>query len=186
MISVTARRYADALAGIVLLPTSPVRAEDALSQLRSFVAFFEQAPPLHGALLNPSVPAPRKRAVIARLGEEIGLATPVRNFLFLLVDHRRIGLLAHMADALEAAIDKHHGVARADISSAHPLDATRASAIEAQFARISGRNIRARYHVDPALLGGVLARIGGAVYDGSVRGRLEQLRRALHAGATGQ
>ncbi len=185
MISVTARLYAEALAGIVLSPTSSVPAGDALAQLRSFVTFFKEVPPLNDALLNPSVPAPRKRAVIARLGNEIGLATPVRNFLYLLVDHRRIGLLAHMADALEAAIDEHSGVARADISSAHPLDAPRASAIEAQFARISGRNIRARYQVDPALIGGVLARIGGTVYDGSVRGRLEQLRRGLHAGASG-
>jgi F-type H+-transporting ATPase subunit delta len=185
VISVIARRYAEALAEIVLVHNSPVRPEDALSQLRSFVDFFEQTPPLHGALMNPAVPAARKRAVISRLGEEIGVATPVRNFLFLLVDHRRIALLPPMADAFEAAIDEHRGVARADISSARPLDAPRASAIEAQLARISGRQIRARYHVDESLLGGVLARVGGTVYDGSVRGTLEELRRDLRAGPAG-
>ena len=185
MIPVTARRYAEALAEIVLAPNSPVRPEDALSQLRGFVGFFGQTPPLHGVLMNPAVPTARKRAVIRRLGEDISIATPVRNFLFLLVDHRRIALLPAMADALEAAIDEHHGVASADISSARPLDAPRASAIEAQLARISGRQIRARYHVEESLLGGVLARIGSTVYDGSVRGTLEELRRGLRAGSAG-
>ena len=185
MISVTARRYAEALADVVLAPGSAVEASAALAQLRSFAGMLLEAPPLRAALLNPAVPTPRKRSVIARLGEEMGLALAVRNFLYLLVDHRRIGLLAPMADALEAAIDERSGVARADIFTAREIDPPRAALIEAQLGRISGRKIRARYHLDASAAGGVLARIGGTVYDGTVRGRLEALRRALGADSAG-
>ena len=71
------------------------------------------------------------------------------------------------------------GFARAEVSSPHELTEPQRGAINAQLERLTGKRIRVRFGVDPALIGGVVARIGSTVYDGSVRGQLQTLGRRL-------
>lgn len=179
MVSAIGLRYARALAGVVLAHGGEISPDQALGQIRVFADAVAGSPDLHRALLNPAVQHSRKRAVIARLGEPMELSPVIRNFLFVIVDHRRVAILPEVAESLEEIFDEHFGFARADISASRTLAPDQASALEEQLGRMSGKKIRPRYSVDESLLGGAVARIGSTVYDGSVRGYFEQLRRGL-------
>ena len=125
------------------------------------------------------MPASRKRAVVGRIAELLKLSPIARNFLFVLIDHRRIAQLDAILHSFELIVDERLGFARAEISSPRELTETQRGAINAQLERLTGKRIRMRFAVDPALIGGVVARIGSTVYDGSVRGQLQTLGRRL-------
>lgn len=180
-LSAVATRYAHALADVVTAPGSSLRAEDALAQLRAFDSALRSSSDLTNALITPAVPASRKRAVIQRIGYLIELSQIARNFLYVLVDHRRIALLSEIIQSFELAMDERLGFARAEVSAAFELTELQKKAVTGELERISGKRIRARYAVDGALIGGVVARIGSTVYDGSVRGQLNSMERRLSA-----
>lgn len=174
-LSSVATRYAHALADVVTASGSPLRAEDAIAQLKVFDSALKDSPALHNALLTPAVPVARKRAVIGRIGYLLELSQITRNFLYVLVDHRRIGLLSEIIPRFELAVDEHLGFAHAEIISARGLNEDQQDELRIRLEQASGKRLRARYRVDGALIGGIVARIGSTVYDGSVRGQLETL-----------
>jgi F-type H+-transporting ATPase subunit delta len=116
---------------------------------------------------------------VARIADVLKLSLIARNFLFVLIDHRRIALLGAILHSFELIVDERLGFARAEVSSPRELTEAQRGAINAQLERLTGKRIRMRFAVDPALIGGVVARIGSTVYDGSVRGQLQTLGRRL-------
>jgi F-type H+-transporting ATPase subunit delta len=104
-----------------------------------------------------------------------------RNFLFVLTDHRRITMLTEVLEAFDLLSDERLGFTRAEISSARELDRGQRDAVSHEFERLTGKKVRMRYAVDGGLLGGLVARIGSTVYDGSVRGQLQALGKRLAA-----
>ncbi len=180
-LSAVSTRYAHALADVVTAAGSPLRAEDAVAQLQSFDAALRSSTALQNALTTPAVPVARKRAVIGDIAGVLQLAQIVRNFLFVLVDHRRIASLTQIIHSFELAIDERLGFGRAEVSSARALTEAQQNDLRTQLERISGKRLRARYAVDSALIGGVVARIGSTVYNGSVRGQLDILEDRMRA-----
>jgi F-type H+-transporting ATPase subunit delta len=178
-LSAVATRYAKALADVTTAAGASLRPEDALSQLRAFGAALAASHELQNALTTPAVPASRKRAVVGRIAELLKLSPIARNFLFVLIDHRRIALLDAILHSFELIVDERLGFARAEVSSPRELTEGQRGAINGQLERLTGKRIRMRFAVDPALIGGVVARIGSTVYDGSVRGQLQTLGRRL-------
>jgi F-type H+-transporting ATPase subunit delta len=153
--------------------------QQAVDQLRAFDEAFQSSAELRNVLLSPAVPMARKRALLTRLSREMRFSLPVRNFLCVVADHYRMGLLGEIRAALEQIVDERSGVVRAGVTSARELDGSQRASLEAQLARLAGKRVRAEYSVDDALIGGVIARIGSTVYDGSVRGQLDSLRQRL-------
>jgi F-type H+-transporting ATPase subunit delta len=178
-LSAVATRYAKALADVTTSAAGALRPEDALSQLRAFEGALAASKELQNALITPAVPSGRKRAVVGRLADLLKLSPVARNFLFVLVDHRRIALLSAILHSFELIVDERLGFARAEVSSPRELTEAQRGAINGQLEKLTGKRIRTRYAVDPALIGGVVARIGSTVYDGSVRGQLQTLGRRL-------
>lgn len=160
---------------------SKLRPEEAVQQLRAFEAALDASADLREALSTPAVPSSRKKAVIGRIADVLKLSPVTRNFLFVLVDHRRIPLFAEIARSFELVADERLGFARADVTAAQPLSDSQREQLSAALERLTGKRIRMRAAVDDALIGGVMAKIGSTVYDGSVRGRLEALERRLGA-----
>src|SRR5271170_286568 len=180
MASAVANRYARALVDVVMAPGSPLKPEDAVAQLRAIDAIIQESAELRNALLTPAIQNSRKRAVLAKLLQSAGGGSPlIRNFTYVLVDHRRIGVIGEIREAFELQLDERLGFARAEVTSAAPLDPRVGSNLESELSRLTGKRMRLRFDVDPALLGGVVARIGSTVYDGSVRGELRQLAKKL-------
>jgi F-type H+-transporting ATPase subunit delta len=180
-LSAVATRYARALADVVTASNSPLRAGDAIAQLRAFEGVLQSSTALQNALTTPAVPVARKRAVVGRIGYVLELAQITRNFLYVLVDHRRITSLSSIIDSLELAVEERLGFGRAEVSAAAELSEEQKTALQRELERVSGKRLRARYAVDGGLIGGVVARIGSTVYDGSVRGQLETLRHGMRA-----
>lgn len=179
MISVATSRYGNALGAVVFAQGSGLEPRDVAEQLRKFEQLLDASSDLRHVMYSPAVPASQKRAVITRLAADLGLAPKVRNFLFVVSDHRRMGQLSPIREAFEASIDRNLGVARADVTSALELDQGQRGALEAQLSKTAGRRVRMEFSVDKSLIGGVVARVGSVVYDGSVRGQLDAIRRRL-------
>jgi|SRR5579862_1929040 len=181
MLSVVSARYARALADVVTAPGSGVDPALALSQLRSIEAVVADSQTLRTALGSPAVSPSRKRAVMRRLLEPMKVHEKVRNFIFVIVDHRRIHELGSIVDGFEVLLDQRLGFIAADVRSAHALSDAQKVSLGAQLSRLSGKKAKLKFSTDPALIAGVVAHVGSTVYDGSVRGQLENLRTKLGA-----
>ena len=182
MHSAIGSRYAKALIEVVLGPGSPVDPKKALEELRGVESMIAASTPLHIALLSPAVPPSRKRAVVGRLIEPMAVSKAVRNFLFVVIDHRRIHQLKAIVDEFDTLLDERLGFVRAGVFSASALSAAQKSSLEVQLSRLSGKKAKLTFSIEPALIGGVVARVGSKLYDGSVRGQLERLRVKLGRG----
>jgi len=179
--SALASRYASALVDVATGASAGVDPYQILSDLRSFADVFGGSPELRNALTSPSVPLARKRAVIGSIGEKLAISRIARNFLFVLSDRRRIAALAEALEAFELLLDERMGFTRAEISSAGELGQPQRDAVARRFEQLTGRKMHMRFSLDAGLLGGLVARIGSTVYDGSVRGQLEALGKRLSA-----
>ena len=179
MPSAVAHRYASALVDVVTSAASALKPEDAIAQLQAAAKMVADSAELRHALMTPAIQNSRKRAVIGRLLDSTGTSHLIRNFVFVIIDHRRIAILDEIREAFEVLLDVRMGFVRAEVTSAAALDQQRSAGLESELSNLTGKRMRLRFAVDPELLGGVVARIGSTVYDGSLRGQLQQLRKRL-------
>jgi F-type H+-transporting ATPase subunit delta len=173
-----ALQYAGALADIAQAQGA---SEPILKQLASFDALYAQSADLRNFLASPAVPRAAKHGAIEKLTTRLGASRIIRNFLFVLTDHRRTQSLPEVTAAFREVIQERGGVAHAEISSAVELSAAQKTALAANLERITGKKIEASYSLNPTLLGGAVVRIGSTIYDGSLRSRLNGLRARLAA-----
>ncbi len=171
-------QYANALADIALEQGA---AEPAAKQLEGFGAAYAQSTELRTFLASPAVSVEAKHAVIEKITARIGANKIIRNFLFVIADHRRTQLMPEIIAAFQQVLRQRQGVAEAEISSAVELTAAQKKELAATLARLTGKKIEPRYSLDPALLGGAVVRIGDTIYDGSLRSRLNEMRALLAA-----
>jgi F-type H+-transporting ATPase subunit delta len=179
MTSAVASRYARAFADVIMAPGVQFPPYEAVAQLRSIEDVLEQSEDLRHALSSPAVRLGQKRAVLGKFAEELNLKLFTRNFLSVLIDHRRIDILPQIREAFEAEVDQRLGFVRAEVVSAQELEPQQTAALETGLGQMTGKQVKARFRVDPALIGGVVARMGSTVYDGSIKGQLENLRRQI-------
>ncbi len=172
-------RYANALADVVVSPSAGIEAPVAIEQLRSFGAMVDSSHELRIVLASPAVSSARKRLVIRRLADTMNLHRIIRNFLLVLTDHRRADALKEVIDAFDIVLDERLGYLRADVSSATELAEAQKSQLAVELERLAASKVRTKFSVDPSLIGGVTAKVGSKVYDGSVRGQLAVLRQRL-------
>lgn len=183
MISAIGRRYAKALVDVVAAAGAGLDPQKVLQDLQAISSLLSNSPALHNALLSPAVSPSRKRAVMGRLLQPLAVPREVRNFVFVVIDHRRAHEFPSIVEAFDRLLDERLGFIRGEVSSALALSDGQRGELEAQLSRLSGRKAKLDYTVDAALIGGVVARVGAKIYDGSVRGQLEKLRAKLAAGA---
>ncbi len=179
MALVIANRYASALAEVVTQPGSAVSAEDALGQLGDFQDLLKTSEELRNILSSPAVTPADKRALTAKLAERLDLVVTVRNFLYVVIDHRRMPYLDEMIEAVGAWIDERNGVARIAVTSAKPMAEEQRAAFVTKFSHVTHKAVLAEFAVAPELLGGATVRFGSTVFDGSLRAQLNHLDRAL-------
>jgi|SRR5581483_3884076 len=170
-------RYARALADAVQdMKADPRRVEE---ELRTMADVVGSAPQLRTVWENPAVEANEKRAVLDAIVKEIGVSRIVRNFIAVLIDHRRIASLPAVLRQVEVEFNERLGLALAEVSTARPLGDQEKRALETRVGAVTGKTIRARYSTNNALLGGAVVKVGSTVYDGSIRGQLERLKEEL-------
>jgi len=174
---VVALRYAHAFASAAASTGLDVAA--AQQQMNDFAATLNGSRELREILENPSIPAEQKLAVLDGLAAKLGMMREVRNFIAVMMDHQRLSDLNDIIAAYDQVADTGQGLAEAEITTAFDLNDEDRKSLEAQVAKLAGSKVRVAYKQDKALLGGAIVKIGSTVYDGSVRGSLEQLKQTL-------
>jgi F-type H+-transporting ATPase subunit delta len=175
----TARRYARALFDVALAEDDVVAIE---RQLTVLVDLFIGHADLWRMATNAAVPVTKKRAVVDQLLPSLGVSPVLQKLLGMMATRDRLGLLQDMLEAYRSRLLDHQQVIRADVTTAVPLPADRAAAIEQRIASVTGRTVVMHMATNPAIIGGVVAKIGSTVYDGSVKRQLEIMKERL-AGA---
>lgn len=174
-----ATRYARALLDVALKEhADPTVIE---GQLASLASLFDQHEALRKTLLNPAVPKPRKRAVVAEIIGKIGVLPLVSKTLLLMADNDRLALIPDFAEAFRQRLLDLKNVVRAEVTTAAALPAERLADIQRSLAVATGRTVDLTAKVDPTIVGGMIARVGSTVFDGSVVSHLQRLRQRLDA-----
>ncbi|HEY7096513.1 MAG TPA: ATP synthase F1 subunit delta [Terriglobales bacterium] len=171
--NVYARAFADVVMARRLDPANT------LKEVQLLASLFASSKELRQVWEAPSIPAEQKRRVLDAIVKRDGLSSPVRNFLAVLIDHRRVQFLPAIVDQFERELSARLGFAEAEISSARELTAEERRALETQVEKLTGKKVRARYSRDTSLLGGAVIKIGSTIYDGSIQGQLERIRQAM-------
>ncbi|MBM2810528.1 MAG: synthase delta subunit [Chloroflexi bacterium] len=172
----SARRYADALFSIA----AERGTEDAWGGELDSLAAVVQHPAALSALAGPDLSLEQKGRIInAAAGP---LSREVRSLADILLQRKRIGLAPQLAEEFHRRIRQQRGIELADVISAVPLAIDEKRIVEERLAHYLGRTVEIRMRTDPAIIGGIVARVGDQLIDASVRGRLESLRKRLKAG----
>lgn len=157
------------------------READAVEQvgreLGDFVAALAASAPLRGVLGDPQVDAAAKARVVNELTR--GAQPLVTNTLCLLLDRGRFEIVDGMREEYDALAAVEADVVNVEVTSAVELTAATQDKIAARVAEVTGRRVEVARRVDPAIVGGLVLRIGDTIVDGSVSARIRQLRRRL-------
>jgi len=171
--------YARAFADVAMTKSNLLDPARMLQELHGIEALLKESDPLRRVLENPSIPGNGKRAVLDAITQRLGTTRQVRNFVAVLIDHRRLPLFSEILKQLEQELDERQGLAEAQVSSARQLSDPEKQMLEAEITKMTGKRVRARYEQDASLLGGAVVQVGSTIYDGSVKGQLERIREQL-------
>jgi F-type H+-transporting ATPase subunit delta len=179
-----ARRYARALLDVALSGTKThgTSPESLRRELQEAVALLAESRELSAVLSHPGVGAEGRKKVAAAVWGKAKASPLLRRLLELLVEHRRIGLLPQIEDAFGELWNARRGVVSAEAVGAVPLGEAETRALGRALEKASGHEVELRSRVDPDVLGGILVRMGGRTYDGTVRSQLKALRESLAHG----
>jgi F-type H+-transporting ATPase subunit delta len=175
----SARRYARALFDVVAKSGD---VDTALVELKALGAAISGHDDLTRALTSPGVPLGVKQNVMRELLALQPVSKVVARLVTLIVENDDIDEIDAIVEAFEQRVLDLHQVVRAEITSAVPLPADKVQAIEASLASAAGVRVVVTPRVDPAILGGVVAKLGSRVYDGSVARHLARIRARLVSG----
>ena len=170
-------RYARAYAEVAV--KNKLNPEKTVAEFQQMADVVNGSRELRNVLQNPAVSREQKLKLLDSIIQHIGASKMLRNFLAVLIDHRRIGNIGDVLEQFKQELDRRMGIAEAKVSSVRELSSAEKKSLEQQLATITGKTVRATYSQDASLLGGVLVRVGSTIYDGSVQGRLQRMRQEL-------
>jgi F-type H+-transporting ATPase subunit delta len=168
-----ARRYARAL---FALAEGRSEHEKVGKDLRALADIMKESAELARTLANPAIPGSSRRKVMEGLMQRLGVTPTTTNFVKLLVDRDRLSALPDIARELDRMIDDKAGRIAAEVVSATALSPAQVGELTKRLEKLSGKKVQLTTRQDPELLGGVVAKVGDVIYDGSLRRQLERLR----------
>ena len=174
-----ARRYARAVFGLGDSPAARAKLSADVATLAQEIAASDE---LRRVLFTPIHPRAERKGVVHELAKKLGVSTEVRAAAEILVDENRTQILPALAEEMRRLVDVEAGRVEARVTSARPLDAAAQDALRAALSRRVGSEVVLALEVDPTLIGGVVARVGDMLFDGSIRTQLENLGANLKKG----
>jgi len=176
MSSPSAVRYARALFDVALKESDPSRVEQELSSIVTLVTGHAE---LRNALESPGVPPVAKKSVVEALVSRGQFTPSVGKLLVMLAERDRLTLLEPVLEAFRARLREQQRVLEAEVTTAIPLEPEQQAALQQRLGAATTRQVTLTAKVDPSLIGGVVARIGTTVYDGSLATQLAKLKGRL-------
>ena len=175
-----AERYAAALFDLA----GETHALDAVAgDLRELRAMLQQSGDLTRLLRSPVLSRAEQGRALAAVAERAGLGKLARDFLGVVARNRRLFAVPEMIEAYLRQLAERRGEVTAQVTVAQPLDEARVAALTEQLRRAVGARVAVDIRVDPALLGGMIVRVGSRMVDASLSSRLQRLRLAMKATA---
>jgi len=171
-----ARRYAKA---VFQIGQEQNGLDKIAGDLRSFAHAMRDSAELASALSSPAIPRTDRKKIIDGLLQRIGVVSTTRNLMYLLLDGERLASLPMIVRELDKMIEAKAGRVSAEVVSARPLEPAQLSELVAVLEKLSGKKVSVSKREDPELLGGVVAKVGDTVYDGSLRTELQRMREEL-------
>ena len=148
-------------------------------QLTDFSATLGASRDLREFLGNPSLEPSDKLKVLDAVADRVGMSRTVRNFIAVLMEHERLDALDEVVAEYKTLADEANGVAEVQIVSAKPLADDERNLLQWKAGELAGSDVRVTWSEDASLLGGAVIRLGSQVFDGSVRGQLQQMKAHL-------
>jgi F-type H+-transporting ATPase subunit delta len=168
-----AKRYAQAAFAVALEYDEVERWAEDLDALATLMG----EPRAAAFLESDKVSDAEKRALLEATLADVN--PRAMNLAQLLVDKRRGGLTDQIRQEFHELLDEHRGIARATVTTAVPMSDEETRTVAARLSAITGKRVIVQQRVDPDILGGLVAKIGDTLIDGSVRSRLAALKRQL-------
>jgi F-type H+-transporting ATPase subunit delta len=176
--STVCRNYAEALLVVAEREQQVERFGELIGAVAGVLA---ATPALQGIFMSPRVPKEAKKRLVERALTRVAPVTFIR-FLQAVVQRGRQYLLTEIAEEYEQLVDRHLDRVHAVVSTARPVDGKLAKAIQKRLSEVFAKEVLPHFRTEPALVGGIVVRVGDRVFDGSLRRRIKLLRnRMLHA-----
>ena len=169
-------RYAVALFDLARDANSLDTVADSLRALKAAVA---ESVDFKGLINSPVLSRDAAGKTIAAVASSMGIDALTAKFLGVLAQNRRLAQLPAVIRAYETLLSNHKGEARAEVTSAHPLSKPQITALQKSLKARVGREVAVDAKVDPAILGGLVVKIGSQMIDSSIRTRLNSLALAM-------
>ena len=177
MINTTlAKRYAKALVDIGTEQNSLEKYGDELANL---VGMIRESKDFRELLVNPVFTKEDKKRIAGEILERAGTDRMVINFVNVLIDRKRIDQLETIEKAYREEVDQIRGITRGEVTSAEAITEEELDRVTDALSKITGKQVLVTTKVDPYLIGGLVARVGDMVFDGTIRTQLNQLKESL-------
>ncbi|MCP4038031.1 MAG: ATP synthase F1 subunit delta [bacterium] len=174
--SAAARRYARALFQIA---KEDRRVSEIHGELDALASLLQDNNELSDALLTPLHPVKERKAVLSAVARDTGVSPAVCNFYSYLIDQRRLVEFFGICEEYKRLANEDAGLVTAVVTAASPLDERRKDRLRRALSERTGQEVQLDIQIDPNLIGGAIAEVGGMVFDGSLRAQLHQLRANL-------
>lgn len=177
--STISRRYAKALVNLGAEQQTVKQFGDELAQVGSVLKGEER---LLLILECPTFATEKKAVILSEIYDTMKLSTGIRNFLGLLLTKNRLRYLSEIEGDYRRFADELSGVVRAKITSAAELNRNQCLEIQSGLEKQTGKKVELKVQLDPSLIGGIKAEIGGKVFDGSIKTQLKRIEDTLKKG----
>jgi F-type H+-transporting ATPase subunit delta len=148
-------------------------------ELEDFAGVWRESDDLRQVLTSPAIPVEQKRSVLDAIIQKLELSVTAGNFLRVLLVNYRIPLLEEVLEAFQKAANERLGIVEVQVSYAQDLTPEEQEALRGKFAELTGKRVEMKFRREEKLLGGIQARVGSTIYDGSAQGYLDRLRGQL-------
>lgn len=167
-----ARRYAAALADVAI----PRGEEQKVKvEIQSWASMIEDNAQLKEVLSNPTVPYDQKRRLLKELIAKTGVSETTAAFLQVLLQNQRLAQLKDVVERYSQILDQRAGVVAAQVTTARPVLEDQKNALRDALGQLAGNTVRLQFETDESIIGGLVARIGSTIFDGSVETQLQNL-----------
>jgi len=175
--TILAKRYAKALFAV----GKELGAFDEYTRaLGEISELYSTSPEVRDALTNPMYPVDVRGKVMEHLVQLLKTSQEMSNFLNLLVQKKRADVLPDIAEVFQAMVDEDRNVCKGTVVSATALSAELQTKVQATLEKITSKTVELKSEVDPSIIGGIIAKVGDLVLDGSIKTQLAGLKESIN------
>ena len=175
-----ARRYALALLELGKEANALSSISDSLNEFSGVLGLSDHL--LHKSMNNPAISIEEKRATIEEIAKKLQLHPFVKNVTHILLERGRLSIFSNLVSSFDAMADKELNRVRATVTTASDISDEEKTKLRNTLSNshsVSPENLIVDFQIDESIIGGLIARVGDRIYDGSIRSQLKEIQNVL-------